>query len=458
MDYTKSYLCYLYNNKEYNRFLKYFNQYLEQGYGVDQSIIYFYVRSLIKIKNIDSAYKLLKSLEKYADKSDLYSFLAQLYLYCFKPMDAERMISLKKSPIYDYGMLVKIYLLQGKIEKASEIVERFLKEMPNHRDVEKIKKYKKQIENHYKKGAYIETEYSCFINNGNILEPGHIVFIKNILKSSLANENDQKNSNRPYMIWKIEENKVYMFPVSSKCKEGRYKLFQTKYPNSIGDRIIKGVLCETTLDNILSVEDKVLEEDMEKILDNIFKFIYLISYRSEKKVSANFMKSHVGETKIYDIIEFVDPNSRNCTFYLVLDIISEGYKVIEIDFNNLKIIGKDFELFKKERLIYKIHKLENHDIENLLSQIPELVALKSLKGKKITSQKCKYIVVEELNNQYVCISAYYSPSYMVPTIIERDNIASIDGEVEEEELDYIIKLIEESQGHKVTNLLNRKIK
>ena len=361
----------LYNNKEYDKFFQVFNEYIELGYGLDQNMIYYYISALAKTKKYDKAYNITKRFEKYATTDEIYEYIAQLYFYCFKLNDAERAL-LKAKTISNPVLLIKIYMMQGKIDKAKEIIDKISPEEMN----EKIKYSKRLIDNYYKKGAFIETEYSCFINNGNELKPGHIVFLKTNPINKHLEKADIKNATRPYMIWKIKDDVLYLFPVTSVCRENNYNLYRQKYPNSIGDRAIKTHLCETTIDNVLSVRDKVLDEDYKIIITAIFKSTYFGDENEDKIENRDFMKEYVGEPNIYDVIEVVDVNTREHTLYLILNKKEELYKVIECDMSNIKITGKNPESFDKERLIFRVHKLNDMNKEELLSQLSETEKIK----------------------------------------------------------------------------------
>ena len=106
----------VYKNKDYDSYFRLFNEYLDYGYGVDFMMLYQYINALIFTRNYDQAYNLIKEYEKVASKYDIYDIIAQLYLFCFKPEDALRVFSLKTTPIYDYTLPVKIYLLRCGID------------------------------------------------------------------------------------------------------------------------------------------------------------------------------------------------------------------------------------------------------------------------------------------------------------------------------------------------------
>ena len=367
----------LYYNKDYDTFLELFENYIKEGYGLDENMIYCYINILLIKKRYDHAYKIIKMLEKNMNKYNTHEEISRLYLRCFKPKEAERVLLSKEKPIHDYNLLIDIKLLEGKTEEAQEILEICLTNNPREKDIERIKKYEKIIKNHIKKGAFIEIEYNCFKENGNKLEEGHIVFLKNNPESNIEIKQDIKLNNIPYMIWKIENNKIYMFPVSSKEKRNQYKLFKQKYPNSIGDRIVKDNVYYTEEDNILSVQDKVLEEDFKLIIKNMCQSIYF-QREEDKKANKEFIDTILNSVEQNDVIEFVDSKTGKKTFCLVLGIEKDGYEVIEINFKFNIIIGEKIEFYEKKRHIYDVIKLNKLKKDELIAQMQEKFSSKIL--------------------------------------------------------------------------------
>ena len=283
----------LIKNKKYYKFLKAFDQYVKEGNAIEDTLISCYVNALASTGQLDKAYRILKKLEKYAEKTDSYELLAESYIRCFRIEDAERMIKSKKTPIKDYLNLIKIKLLEGDIEEAQAIINSRLKVETDQEILKSLRSYEQIIENHLKKGAFIETGYSYFKEKGSKLEPGHIVFLKNMPESDHRNE-DKKALRRPYMIWKIEDGILHIFPVSTQNRKKAYKLYKQKYPNTQYDRIIKYSLLHTVEDNISTIQDKVLEEDFRIIIENLYQASYFAD-RISKRQNKYFMKEYIGE-------------------------------------------------------------------------------------------------------------------------------------------------------------------
>ena len=442
----------LIKNNKHAEFLEAFDRYAKEGNPIEDTLIGCYVYALVATGKVDKAYNLLKNLEKFAEKTDSYEFLSEQYVKCYKAADAERMIELKKTPIKDYLNIIRIKLLEGNIKDAQAIIDSRLKVETEESTLRMLRSYEQLIKNHLEKGAYIETDYNYF-KKKNTLEPGHIVFLKNMPESDYRNE-DEKALKRPYMIWKIEDDIIYIFPVSTQEREKSYKLYMQKYPNSKCDRTVKYTLFQTTEDNVLTVQDKVLEEDFKIILTNLYQ-ASCFADRISKKQNQYFMQEYIGEISKYDVIKEVVHGSVSVSkFHLVLDIEDKHYRTIEVDYKNKKIIGVKSEKYNKDRVIYDVIRPNEETKQKLIEGLSELVTLKSLIGKKVIANNVRFIIVDEDKKNYFCIDEIYSPSYINVEVIDKDDVKTITGSVSEEELDRIKNLISLS-GYNIGKSLKR---
>jgi len=436
---------------DYKAFLGLLNTYLNKGYGVDFDIIKYYLLVLIKLRKYDDVYKLTKKLEEDNKYLGTYDSLFFFYLYSFHPQDAERIYLTKPINIPKKSQIVKMYLLMGNIKEAKEKLNQYL----HDKNDSELLEQKRLIDNYYRYNAFIEMEYSCFIQNGNKLEPGHIVYLKNNPKSNIDIHLDDKRSSRPYMIWKIDDNKVYFFPVTTSLNERRFKLYSQKYPNSIGDRVIKDNLCFTTLDNILSVSDKVLDDDLSFIFKDLYYSSYFGHNKDEKKANGEFMQSYHHNIQKHDVIEEINPITKIRKYYFILHVNTDNYDVIEIDLNELKVIGKEMETYKKGRLIYKVIKLTNSDVDTLIKQIPTKFILPSLTGTKIEADNYRYIVIYDNKNYSICIGELYSPSYINLTAIKKSDINEVFDKVSQKELDFITQIIIKNNPQNLSKMIKK---
>lgn len=368
----KNKLYNLYVNNELDKWLILYSEYINQGFAVDFELIKLFIKVLIKKRDYDYAYSLIKSLEKSKANYDIDEDIAKLYYYCFKPEDALRIL-MSKDVVKNKALLVKTYMLHGLYTEAYNIL------LSNEKE-SKMTKLKSILENHFEKGAFIETEYNCFINNGNILEPGYIVFLKNSPEREYNLQSDLKRSNRPYMIWKIEDDKVYLFPVCviSKKSDNDYKLYKQKYPNSDRDRKLREELSVTTLDNILSISDKVLSEDYVKLLSIMYSRLYFDKTPFLKSNNDKFIKEFLESIEIYDIIEYVDIDTREHSIYFVVGEIEEQYQVVRVLDVPFTTLDTNIININKNKPIYRVIKLTKDKKELFLEQLSKKVITKKL--------------------------------------------------------------------------------
>lgn len=440
-----------YKNNDLVNYLKYMDEYIKLGYGFDFETILCYTKIISSKRKYDEAYKILQLLENQVNKYDIATEICKEYIYCYKPVDAYRLYNSKNITFEDKSLLIRMLLLHGKVEEAEDILNKISREKLSFHERKKIEEYKLEIQNYHEFGSFIETEYSCFLQNGNKLEKGHIVFLKNRPASIVSNQDDEKASKRPYLIWKIDGDSVYMFPVESQCSRKDIILSKDKYHNSFQDRKIKDSMCQTTLNNILTVKDKVLAKDFKKILDNSFKTLYFGDRRQHDE-SFEFMRYYLGSVDEYDIIEYVDVKTRESRYYFVIDDMNFEYKAVEVDINENKVI--DYEV-KKVKDIFRIIKIEDKQKKNYIQQINDNKKKKSLSWKKVISKNIKYIVLTEVNGICYCINDAYSPSYIQCIEINKEDIDCIVEEVTKEEILRIRELLKQSD---TKNGVKKKIK
>ena len=431
-----------YREKDYNLFLELFNKYLEKGYGVDIPLLNTYIITLTKMRKYDEASRILKKAENEFIKAGLTNTVLNAYIRCFKLEEAERVISENGIDNLDQLLLIDLYLLEGKIEEAkleTKIIRK--NNILDEKQKERLNKYEKTIYNYEYKNALIETEYSHFLKNGNELEVGHIVFLKEKPEIDYRASQDARAINRSYMIWKIDGEKLYLFPVSGVCKEG-YKLYHQKYPNSIGDRVIKNNSCTTYKNNVLSVKDKVLNEDLKLILRTIYDSLYF-GYKQYQSINKEFINYYLKKPESYDVVELAQRGITTHRFYLVLEKTKEGIKTIEIDFLNKKIIGLNKEIIPNDKMLYNVIEIDKMYKDMFKNQMEE-IEKNNLIGKKTTINGEKLIIIDESDEHYFCINRIYSQSFIIPVVVEKEKVETIEDSVSKEELEYIKLILRQS--------------
>lgn len=440
-----------YYQKYYANFIVLFNQYVDKGYGVDVELISKYIKVLIRTNKFDKAYKMLRWLERYSDRyPSIDEDLFILYYFCFKPRDAERIYKKGNVSTKHKSIIVRNLLLQGKIEEAKELVPQFIREEPS----KEMFYVNRLIYNHEHYGAFIETDYESFKRNGNELTAGNIVYLKHEPESLVDVRQDEKCANRPYMIWKIEGNKLFLFPVSTVIKPNAYVLLKKNYPNSIGDRTIKDRLCTTTVKNVLSVSDKLREFDYHAAIDNVYKSTYLTRSIDNKRSNDPFMKTYHHEVEKYQVIKTVDVSTKTRRYFLVLGSNDKYYEVIELDYNR-NVISDKVGLFGKDCLFYNSTALSAEQLENVKIQLAGMNLTRSFVGANIETNAGKHVVLFEKGDSCICVSIPFSPSYINLMTIKKNQIRKTNGFRSEEETEDIKGLITRNKGINFQTLLKK---
>ena len=362
-----------YKEKNYNKFLELFDEYLKEGLGVDIPIINTYIISLTKLRKYEEAARVLKIYEKEIIRDHAINAVLNSYIRCFKVEEAERITRDYNMENIDPLNLVNLYLLEGKIEEAkleTKIIRKNYK--LDEAKKERLNKFEKIIYNYENKNGLIETEYNCFLKSGNELEEGHIVFLKKKPEVDERADHDTRALNRSYMIWRIEGEKLYLFPVSGVCREG-FRLFHQKYPNSIGDRVIKNNTCISYKENVLSVKDKVLEDDYKLVLRNVYDSLYF-GQKQYQEMNEEFINWYVKKPERYDIIETAEKAILTHRFFFTLDVTDENIYAIEIDYSKGIVIGDEVVIFKKDELFFDVIEIN----ENTIDEYKELSSIKRI--------------------------------------------------------------------------------
>ena len=259
-----------YKQKEYSRTLEYLEQYLKiKKFGFYDELFDIYINCQINLGYFENAGKNVNLMNKVFSKFYSEYDLITKYIICGMMDKAKELISNNKLCILDYYYIAKTCFLWGYHEEAKELFNHFLTISNDPHRNKSVKDYLRKIklyENN--KNVFVETDYLNFKKNGNKLEPGHIIYTEKLLDIYKENisSTDPKKEKRPYMIWKIVNDKIYAFPVSSKIYKDSFNILRTKYyPNYTYDRKVK--------ENLVCIEDK----DVIKIIDKVNKKDYRVS-------------------------------------------------------------------------------------------------------------------------------------------------------------------------------------
>ena len=350
-----------FKENDYVKFLKLFRKYLKKGFGVDTGLIRMYAIALRKTNRYEEGLKLLLSLkEDVVEYGNQFFFATILYTFC-RPREGLELLSTQKFlSMKEKIFLAKLHIQNGDYQSALVV----LNECASCRDrvVEvQASELINKIWHHLSRDVMIEMSYDSFLDNGFSLEPGHIVFLKKEVKYCLVEDNqDEKKMSRPYLIWKIDGDTLYLFPVSSSTKCGGYKLYQQFYDNNVGDRIIKNNFCLSTKQNVLSVQDKVTAVDFKRVMNDLFFSFYFSSKVYDEKMLEMFYEEFNRKANRGDIVVIIDPQDKIKRYYLITEVLDGGYEAYPIDRHSKEIIG-DKVFIDSSQIILGIVKLPDEE-------------------------------------------------------------------------------------------------
>ena len=368
----KEKLIMLFTKKDYHGYIEEFNNYLKEELAVDLEMIFNYVNVLTKLKQFDEAKSILYHFYDDAIKSGNKFWLAKLFFFSYDLDKArEIFLSIEELPTLGIFYLARISLLEGKYDEATRLFEEYIeactkKGLKIHY---RTKDYLKEIDNHKKYGAFVEMDYASFLKNGNALTPGYIVFLKGSPESINGSDDfeDEKVDSRPYLIWKIEGDRLLLFPVTEVVYFYSYVLYQQYYPNAPFDRCIKDSIAISTVDNILTIKDRLSDSDFERIIRKNFQLTYAID-DEQRSQRDEFLRNYIGDVSPYQIISYFDREKRYLCFYFVADITDTEYIGHQISRDFSTIIGPEISI-PKEMYIYQKIDTNLDEVKSLLAQI-----------------------------------------------------------------------------------------
>jgi len=261
------------------------------------------------------------------------------------------------------------------------------------------------------------------------------------------------------MIFRIEDLKIYMFGILSSNK-GVYQLYKSKYPNAKGERYIGNNMFYTSIDNVVSVVDKVNDKDYINILRSIYETVYFNLSESQLRSMNIFFRDILGTINIYDVVCYADKVTKDKNYYLVLDILDEYYKLVEYDINNKTIIGNIPVYYKKSKFILNKYSLTIEEVNNL--NIPIFNSdkiLSSVKNKDelihsiINYEDNKYIIVGYRQDEFLCLDYIHMKEFLMFSYINEKSYFSLEGYLTEEEAILLKLQIEDYNSHNCNNPL-----
>ena len=130
------------------------------------------------------------------------------------------------------------------------------------------------------------------------------------------------------------------------------------------------------------------------------------------------------------------------------EVSKEEIKTIEVDLMNKKIIGVRPKIILRDTILYNVTEIDKTSINIFKEQLQEIhdnrTEKMSLIGKKTTVNDEKLIIIDESDEYYFCINRIYTSSFIIPVIVEKEKVKTIEENIPKEELEYIKLILEQS--------------
>lgn len=263
----------------------------------------------------------------------------------------------------------------------------------------------------------IQQTYDNFTKYGGILEPGHIVYVQS-LSDEYAINKEYKASDRdikPYMIWKVQGERLFAFPIASQSAGFKFEFTGNIYPvTTPEDSLELNTICLNMAD-VSVVEAKVPEELLQSIMEIQYKKIY-IDNRGISTVSTRTFINTVNKKRracTGCVIVNYDFDAECNRYYYVYDVDTkhQKYKTIEVDSNfQLPPDGKIIESYldMRQPRLEIINYVGNSNYLNSCVPFKSLLQ-RDFKGFTFYQDGRKLMIVKEENNTeqrigyYVCV-------------------------------------------------------
>lgn len=345
----------LYDYHKYQEYINLFNENTTDIFAYGFITATNYISSLIHMNEYQEAYKALEELSNYACIDSDYFNLAINYYYIGKPDEAIHSLeNINKPTPKKIYLLAKIYLLKGNIWESEQYINYLMHYYKDSRYIDRCLKLQRKISNYYKQGAFIEIEYNSFLKKGNHLEPGYIIYLKDTSKLSenFIMPSDKSNIKKPYLIIKIEDDTLYLAPITRNYGTYRCCIYAKDYPNNNQDRYILNAFCTTKVTNILSICDKLREKDFEKGLKFITSSMYF-SKNITPSSKKNYYDHFIGQGLPGEVIALsYDQTVRKVYYYYITESDNDNYYGYEVSFPKFFIKSDELIKIPKEIPLY----------------------------------------------------------------------------------------------------------
>ena len=304
----------LYNiyNKNYQEALYLLNQYTKiESIGITDDILNMYIVCNLSLNRLDEALKYINILKKYYGDSNDKTFIIIKYIQCLSFEKAKKILNSNDFNDEEYLAIAKQFILYSEYFLALHCLKRCISKT-NDSEIKSIAlKEIYKINEHLEKGKFIKQNYYKFKLSGNKLEKGHVIYAN--VTDRKYNLSDPKREVRPYLIWKIKEDNVYCFPLTTKMRDKRdYIIYFQNYLNFDSNRRVKDNIVIIKEKNIEKVIEKLTEKDLTAILESLYSSLYF-NNKKEKSARKDFIDDYIENLNIQNL------NIQNENIIVMLD-------------------------------------------------------------------------------------------------------------------------------------------
>ena len=421
-----------YDNGEYEKTLMKIENYFNMdSIGIFDRLMNIYIDCLIKLGRLNDAYKNLElMLNMYPYYYSVFDMIIK-YIDCCKEDKVNELLENNMFSIYEIFYIARRCYFNGIYDKSLELFKYFVEnsnsEFKNGSALEYIRKIELYKEN---SKLFLDVSYSYFKSMGCKLEPGYIICVDKVLDYYKENEfnDDPKISKRPYMVWRIEGNKIYAFPISTQVKREKDDILKKEdYPVRNFDRVaLTGMVCLREND-VLTVIDKVNKEDYQEIINALYRSVCCM--KDVPKVATQYFVKKMTEELVVlenDVIVVRDIQKKKQKYYYVIekDKNRNKYKVIELEheYKDFKIRDMKLSEISMKTPVLSIIKLDKKQIHKIKKEIPINFKNVDLSGSIIKYNGINLELMLDEKEFYVCInrSLSYPPSYYKIIFIDKN--------------------------------------
>lgn len=421
-----------YDNGEYEKTLmkieKYFNM---DNNGIFDGLMNIYIECLIKLGRLDDAYKNFElMLEMYPYYYNVFEMIIK-YIDCCKEDRVNEVLENNVFSVYEIFYIARRCYFNGLYDKSLELFKYFVENSNNEIRNGSALEYIRKLELHKDNPSlFLDVSYSYFKANGCKLEPGYIICVDKVMDYFKGNEfnDDPKLSKRPYMVWRVEGNKIYAFPISTQVKRVKDDILRKEdYPVRNFDRVaLTGMVCLREND-VLTVIDKVNENDYQEIINALYRSICCM--KDVPKVATQYFVKKMTEELVVlenDVIVVRDIDKKIQKYYFVIEKVKNinKYKVIELEhgYKGFKVKNMKLNEISMRTPVLSIIKLDKKQINKIKKELPVNFKNIDLSGSVIKYNGINLELMLEEKDFYVCInrSLSYPPSYYKIVFIDKN--------------------------------------